>query len=427
MKNKIYKAFLMLSALALTIGCSETDDATGESTSSPTSPSLSVTLDFPSTQNLVEDDSSFGFTVSLSQPQIAAVDVYLELLPNSTASEGSDLSFPHSVRIPAGSTSVSDVITILSDDVAEPTETAVIRIGTGFESNVSTTNSQTVSFNIMNYTEGDIAIDMTWTSPQDFTDNLGNAIADEAIGDLVLYVTDPNIPTSINYVTVDNEFGFESFVFLESYPDGEYYLVAEFFSAEDFGGNDAALDISLTFNQPGVINNRVVTVPNALNTAFAFCQSTVLARIIKSGTNYTIESVGLPNANPGIPADGTFVGDYAVATTVAGGFGPLFDGNVTLVDEGDGVRSFMGDWNGFGLVRPWQFFFQAGPCGPEATFVDGQSTGLACAAPAITLNTSSTPAIIDPFDDSSFSVVFVEDLGGCGGTPMNVEITFTKL
>lgn len=428
MKKYIYKIALALSTLLFVFACDDSDEFTGDSvTALPTSPSLNVTLDFGNTESLVETEADYGFTVSLSEPQIADVVVYLELLPNSTATEGDDLSFPHSLRIAAGSTSVSDVISIHSDDLAEETETASIRIGTGVEANVASTNSQTVTFNIMNYTEGDVALDMTWTSPQDFTDNLGNAIDDEAIGDLIFYVTDVNIPTTINYLTVDNEFGFESFVFQEVFPDGEYYIVTEFFSAEDFGGNDADLDITITLNQPGIINDLSVTIPGALNTANVDCQSTILAKLTKSGTMYSIESVGLPN-NLGIPEDGTFAGDYTVATTYSdpGGFGPQFDGPVTVVDNGDGTRSFDGDWNGFGLVNTWTFGFDA-TCG-TVTFVDGQSTGLACpGGPLITLGSSPQAGTIDPTDDSSFSVTFTENtLSSCGGGPVRAEITFTK-
>ncbi len=426
MKNTYFKTVLALTALVFVFACNDEDDLTGDSTANPSNPSLSVTLGFPSTQSLIETESTYDFTVTLSAPTIAAVDVKIAQT-GGTATDGEDFEIPHSLRIAAGATSASGTITIFEDDLAEETENAIITIGSGFEANVSAISPQTVTFNILNYTEGDLVIDMTWTSPTDFTDSLGEAIDDEGIADLILFVTDVNIPTTNNFVTVDEEFGFESFVFEQGFPDGEYYLVAGYWSAEDFGGVAADLDISLTFNQPGVINDQVVTVPAALNTAFADCQSSIIAKLIKSGTSYTIESVGVNNAFPGIPDDGTFAGDYTVATTVAGGFGPLFDGPATIIDLGDGVRSFEGDWNGFGIPVDWEFFFAPGPCGPLVTFVDDQGTGLACAAPSITLNESSSPGTVDPSDDSSFSVIFVEDLGGCGGTPAEVEITFTKL
>ena len=426
MKNKIYKIALVLSAFIFTLACENSDDANGDSVASPSNPSLSVSLGFSANQSLVETEADYPFTVTLSEAQVADVVIYLELLSNSTATDGDDLSFPHSIRIPAGSTSVSDVITIHGDDLVEETETATIKIGTGVESNVSATNSETVSFSIMNFTDGDVAIDMTWSSSTDFTDNLGNAIDDEAIADLILYVTDPNIPTSINYVTVDNAAGFESFVFLESFPDGEFYLVGEFYSAEDFGGNTADLDVSLTFNQPGVINDHVVTIPGALNTGNVSCQSTVLAKLTKAGSSYSIEPVGLPN-NLGIPADGTFAGDYTVATTTAGLFGPQFDGAVTIVDNGDGTRSFDGDWNGFGVVVTYGFGFDA-TCG-TVTFDGEYYTGLACpSGPGIYHGPSANAGTIsDPTDDSVFSVTFTENTrSDCGGVPTDVTVTFTK-
>ena len=361
-----------MSAIILTTACTE-DDATGDATNAPSSPSLTVALDFEGEQSLVEAETTYGFTVSISEAQITNVRVHLSQT-GGTATNGEDFDIPSTVTIPAGSTSVSDVITIHEDDLAEETETAVIQITNGTEANVSPINGATAEFSILNYTEGDLVIDLTWTSPTNFTDNLGVAIEDEAIADLILYVTDPNIPTSINYTSVDIEAGFETFVFLESFPDGEYYLVSEFFSVEDFSGLSADLDISLTFNQPGVINDEIITVATALNTAYVSCQSVVLAKITKAGMTYTLEKIGLNN-NAGIPSDGTFVGEYSVETTVQGGFGPQFDAaSVTLVDEGNGIRSFVGDWNGFGVEATYEIQFVAA-CG-TATFIDGQENRL---------------------------------------------------
>jgi len=425
MKNKFLKIALVLSAIILTTACNE-DDATGYSTNTPSSPSLSVTLDFEGTQTLIETEATYGFTVSISEAQITNVNVNLSQT-DGTATNGEDFDIPSTVTIPAGSTSVSDVITIHEDDLAEETETAVIQITNGTEANVSPINGATAEFSILNYTEGDLVIDLTWTSPTNFTDNLGVAIEDEAIADLILYVTDPNIPTSINYTSVDIEAGFETFVFLESFPDGEYYLVSEFFSVEDFSGLSADLDISLTFNQPGVINDEIITVATALNTAYVSCQSVVLAKITKAGMTYTLEKIGLNN-NAGIPSDGTFVGEYSVETTVQGGFGPQFDAaSVTLVDEGNGIRSFVGDWNGFGVEATYEIQFVAA-CG-TATFIDGQETGLACGNPIIHGASSNTEVRVNPTDDSSFSVTYTENTeSACGLEPTtDVTITFTKL
>jgi hypothetical protein len=150
MKNIIKNIALAFVAFALVLSCDE-DDLTGQSTLVITSPSLNVELDFAASQQFVEDEVSFPFTITLSEPQVVRVLVYLEMTEASTATEGDDISFPHSLVIPAGSTSVSDVITVHRDDIPEETETAVIRIGTGREANVSSINGQTVSFTLEDY------------------------------------------------------------------------------------------------------------------------------------------------------------------------------------------------------------------------------------------------------------------------------------
>ncbi len=423
MNYNFYKTVLAFSTLVFMLSCSE-DDLTGHSTKKIASPTLNVELSFTNEQTLIEREEEYGFTVSISEPQIVNVIVYLNQV-GGTATNGEDFTIPDSVTIPIGSTSVSGVIAIHEDDLVEDTETAVIKIVTDLESNVNGSSSETATFNIQNYTEGDLLIDMTWTSPTDFTDNLGNPVADEAIADLVLYVTDPNIPSSITYLTIDQEVGFESLNFVETFPDGDFNLSVGFFSAANFSGITADLDISLTFNQAGIINDYVITVPAALNTANADCQNTVLAKLTKSGSNFSIEQLGVPN-NLGIPEDGTFAGMYSVTTTSAGEFGPSFTGNVTVVDEGNGVRSFMGDWIGFGSVRKWEFAFNPA-CG-TVTFLDGQSTGLGCSGTTIILASSTNAGVIDPTDDSSFSVTYTENtMSACGGVPTNVTIMFTKL
>ena len=423
MNYNFYKTVLAFSTLVFMLACSE-DNLTGDSTKKVSSPTLSVELGFTNNQTLIEQEREYNFTVSISEPQIVNVIVYLSQI-SGTATNGEDFTIPESVTIPIGSTSVSGVIAIHEDDLAEETETAVIKIVTSLESNVNGSNSETATFNIQNYSEGDLLIDMTWSSTTDFTDNLGNPIADEDIADLILYVTDPNIPSSITYLTIDEQVGFESLNFIESFPDGEFNLVAGFFSAANFGGNTANLDISLTFNQAGIINDYVIKVPAALNTANADCQTTVLAKLTKSGSNFSFEQLGVPN-NLGIPKDETFAGMYSVTTTSPGQFGSAFSGNVTIVDEGNGVRSFMGDWNDFGLVRNWEFAFNPA-CG-TVTFLDGQSTGLGCGGPAIILSSSANAGVVDPGDDSSFSVTFTENsLSACGGVPTTVTIMFTKL
>ena len=150
MKNNIKNIALAFLAFALVLSCDE-DDFTGDSTLIVANPSLSVELDFAANQTFVEEELSFPFTITLSEPQVAMVVVYLEMTESSTATDGDDISFPHRLNIPAGTTSISDVITVHRDDVPEETETAIIKIGTGREANVSSINGQTVSFTLQDY------------------------------------------------------------------------------------------------------------------------------------------------------------------------------------------------------------------------------------------------------------------------------------
>tara|TARA_B110000240_G_scaffold41507_1_gene46394 strand:+ start:140 stop:1417 length:1278 start_codon:yes stop_codon:yes gene_type:complete len=425
MKNKFLKISFSFLAFLLMFSCSENDDYTNDSVVNATSPNLAVSLGFTNATTLIEQEASYPFSVSITEAQIVDVVVKLKQT-DGTATAGEDFSMPNSVTIKKGSLSASGVITIHADELPEDEETVTIQIGLGNESNVSEVASEIVTFNIVNVTSGDVVIDLTWTSSATITDNQGNAIAAEDLADLEILVTNATIPTSQTFLSIDAVAGFESFIFLESFPDGEYFLVTRFFSAADYGGVFADLDLTLEFNQTGKINNEKVTIAAGLNTGNASCQSSIVAKLIKNGADYTIETVGLPN-NAGIPADGTFVGDYTVATTSGGQFGPAFDGTVTVVDEGNGVRSFVGDWNGFGLDQTWEFEFN--PICGTVTFVDNQDTGLGCGGPGIIHGASPNASVIsDPTDDSSFTITYRENIsGGCGGSPTDATITFTKI
>lgn len=148
MKNIIYKFAVVFSALVLITACDE-EEFKGDSTSIPSNAALNVSLDFDSNQTIVEKEGTYEFTVTLSEPQIVDVVVYLSA--SGTATEGDDFSYPHSLRMAAGTTSITDVITIHRDEIPEETETIVIQIGTGKEANVSPINGATVSFTLLDY------------------------------------------------------------------------------------------------------------------------------------------------------------------------------------------------------------------------------------------------------------------------------------
>lgn len=304
MKNRIINIGLALLAMVFVVACSD-DDLTGDSTQQASAPNLSVALDFNNSETLVEDGSTYDFTVSISEPQIVNTVVYLEQT-GGDATEGEDFTFPHTITIPAGSTSESGTITILSDNLVEEQESVEITIGTGNESNVAAVNSETVTFNIGNYTEGDLAVHLEWEVAQPAYDHEGNVIDATALADLRLLVTD--VPYTTIVESADGA-SFETFVMTEDTPDGEYYIVADFYSAMDHIARD--LNLMLTFDQAGIINGDAYTFDSALNTANS-CDSVyyIMAKVTKSGNNYTIEEVG--EASPVLAS--TFVGTSTVVT-----------------------------------------------------------------------------------------------------------------
>lgn len=285
MKKRFLKIAMALIVLLLVMACNE-DDLTGASTIKATNPSLSVTLDFANSQSLVEQEATYGFTVTLSEPQIVDTRIYLTQT-GGTATNGEDFSMPSSVTIQKGATSVSDLITLHADELIEDTETATITIATGLESNVSSISSQTVSFTIMNLEEADLAVGMSWSTSKTITDNYGNEIDAYDAGDLRLLLTD------VPYTAVlDNADGgsAESYVLSGAAPDGEYYIVADFYAATDI---PVDLDITLTFDQVGIINGQTHNFSAALNTTDA-CPDLyyIMAKVTKSGSSYSIEEVG---------------------------------------------------------------------------------------------------------------------------------------
>lgn len=288
MKNRILNIGLALLALLFVVACSE-DDFTGDSTMRATAPNLSVDLDFNNTETLVEDGSSYNFTVSISEPQIADVVVYLTQT-GGDATEGDDFTFPHTVTIPKGSTSASGTITILSDDLKEENESVEITIGTGMEANVATVNSETVTFNIGNLEEGELMVNLSWEIASTTTDNEGNSIDATALADMRLLLTD--VPYE-NIVIEEDGSGFESLTVSDTLADGEYYLVADFFDAMDLVRD---LNLTLTFDQIGVINHETYSFAEAIDTKF-ICEANfvILAKVIKSGDSYQIEEINENN------------------------------------------------------------------------------------------------------------------------------------
>ena len=207
------------------------------------------------------------------------------------------------------------------------------------------------------YTEENLMIDMTWAASSTVTDNYGNEIGATDLANMRLLIT--NVPYT-GILIQENGAGFESLAFLGTYPDGEYYIVADFFAANDISIN---LDFELTFNQVGVINGETHSFPAAVNTTDA-CDNLhyILSKITKNGQDYTIEKVGEKSTMDLANYVGTWSGediwgDTEVTTTLnadgileIGGIGVNFitsawgetilEQNVLLMDVDETTGSF---------------------------------------------------------------------------------------
>ena len=287
MKNKFIKISFSFLALLLMFSCESNDDYTGDSVVNATNPSLTVSLGFSNTETLIEKEASYDFTVSISEAQIA--DVIVNLVQTAgTATAGSDFSMPSSVTILKGNMSATGEITIHSDELVEETETVTIQIGLGNESNVNSVASETVTFNIANLTDGDLVVGMDWNASSTVTDNYGKEIGAYDLGDLRLLLSD-----GTNILDAADGAVAETYTLVANAPDGVYYIVADFYTAMDI---PADLDITLTFDQVGTMNNVTSTFPSAINTNFNCANNFVtLTKITKVGTNYTLSDVGVNN------------------------------------------------------------------------------------------------------------------------------------
>ena len=342
MKNKFLKISFSFLAFLLMFSCSENDDYTNDSVVNATSPNLAVSLGFTNATTLIEQEASYPFSVSITEAQIVDVVVKLKQT-DGTATAGEDFSMPNSVTIKKGSLSASGVITIHADELAEETETVNIQIGLGNESNVSSVASETVTFEIANLTDGDLVANMSWASSTTVTDNSGKEVDAYDYADLRLLLT--NVPYTQVLASEDGAAD-ETYTLTGDAPDGEYYLVADIFSSMD--GIIRDLDITLTFNQVGTINDQKHTFTKGLSTEFTCANNyLIMAKVTKIGTGYTLEKIAENSAAPSIT--GTYdVVSNGESTDSGPVNNPLVDfaSTVVITDNGDGTYTFSDGWAG---------------------------------------------------------------------------------
>jgi hypothetical protein len=286
--KSIFSYLAALTTVLFVVGCDQ-EDNTGFSTLEPTSPTLSVTTSV-SSKSLIEDDSTYEFTATLSTVQLVDVKLFI-MQVDGDATNGEDYTVDGSLVIPAGSTSAKGKITILSDNLIEATETVKIQIGDNRTAN-STITPVFMEFTILNYTDGDLAIDLAWEMASTTTDNSGEVIDPTDFADMRLLISSE--PNNTDLIDGADGGSFESLVLPANTPDGIYYVVADFYDANSDIVRD--LNLSLELNQAGVINGDSYEFPAVINNANV-CENNfaVLAKVTKSGNNYTFEYLGINN------------------------------------------------------------------------------------------------------------------------------------
>ncbi|HYG01624.1 MAG TPA: Calx-beta domain-containing protein [Chryseosolibacter sp.] len=310
--NKHFNKFMIAGFSLMAFACDK-DDLTGDSMLTPTNPTVSVEIE-DADVSFSERDSTFTYTITLSEPQITDVAVTVKQV-GGDATLGEDFTLGSSVVIiPANATTAVASVSVLGDDIPEGTETFTIQIGDEATGNASIT-PQTIEFTISNSSESDLALHMSWDS--EYYDASGTEVAPTDVADMILYITDADgnvLPDGPDEGTAPDGIvdgaGFEDFVLDESFPDGEYLVKAGIFSRIDAGelGEPPLLDILLEFTQPGVIEPTTIRFVEAFDTELV-CSGNrfTIASITKMGTTYTVEEIGAA----ALPAVVPFVGTHS--------------------------------------------------------------------------------------------------------------------
>ena len=296
--NKLFGYILAIFVGIVAIGCDDEEENTGNSTLVKSNPTISIDVSNPDV-SFIEKDSTFSFTVTLSTPQIVDVAVNLVAV-GGDATEGEDFSTASTV-IPAGTTSGVVSVKVLADAVPEETETFSIQIGDDRTANASFTTA-TVNFTILNVSEGDLPVTLSWAAT--VYDVAGQEVPPADVADLILFITD----LDGNVVGEIDGSGFESVVFNEGDPDGDYLLKAGFFAILDPGelGEIPDFDLNLAYSQVGVSEETNMIFPKAMAPVQCDWNIFTMAKVTKSGATYTVTRVGEFEFNLN-----NFTGDYA--------------------------------------------------------------------------------------------------------------------
>jgi len=324
--NKHFNKIIVAGFSLLAFACDK-DELTGDSMLTPTSPTVSIMVE-DSEVAFTEKDSTFTYTIELSEPQITDVAVTVKQIAGD-ATLGSDFTIGSSqVIIPANSTSATASVSVAADAIPEGTETFTIQIGDDATGNAEITPA-TIHFSIANVTEGDLHLHTAWDV--DFTDATGTPLAATDVADMILYITDEN-GTIVE--TVDGA-AFEDYVLPADAPDGEYGVSMGIYGVVDPGdlGTVPPLTITLSYQQAGVTEETTLLFPAAFSPFICPTNIYELATITKVGESYTVTPTGVQQEDPAVAYAGEYsanepgYGDYAVTFTAGEGCNTITNDN----------------------------------------------------------------------------------------------------
>ena len=378
-KIKILSIFLML--IIAFAGCKK-DDFTGHSTQVPTNPT--ITVDLGTIPTVIDGvTQKHKITLNMDVAQIVDVAVHITVL-DGTATQDEDYSVPNVVTIAAGRTSASFEVTFIPDENYEPTETFKIQIGDERTANASI-NPVTQNYSIINYTENDLKVGLSWAAATDVYDVNGNLYDDDVLADMILTVYD----VTGDSVLIEADGGtFEELILADSIADGEYRVLASFFGVEDLG-DQGSVDLNLSVNAYQIgIQDATLSFDEALNTVANIDNTIYLTVIDKIGSTWTM--------------------------TEFGGF---------TADELDFASATWNDGLGDGWMPDFMYPNQVVIAGTTGSYtIDGLSFGWMVDFWGETI-TTSTPVNITFSDDGSLEILFQYTMTtDYGGNPYDYDI-----
>ena len=186
--KKIIKQFL-LSALSVTallfIGCEQEPELTGQSTievAQNVTGTVAFVAPLAATQTVNEKAAAkYQYKVNITNAQ--PVDIYVHVkVKSGTATLHKDFEFDDTLLIKAYTTSVTGNISILSDEIYEPTENFVLEIAGDINISNASIPASTISFNILNGIGNTLKIKFAWPGSNDYDIVTWNATKTPLVG-----------------------------------------------------------------------------------------------------------------------------------------------------------------------------------------------------------------------------------------------------